>query len=176
MLTVDGSRMSWPLRRIRTTREALRALAFALALPLAGAAIAQSPASPAPAVELNAARKGIIQNVPTQAPWNGCLLVREGPNTTSPVKGYVPNGATVQIEATDGAWYKISAPQTGYVYGTYVKIVDAGETQAGRTNALTLEEIVIRANPLSRNRRLEERRKLLEDNDTSPLPELPARR
>ena len=144
--------------------------ALALALSMACAATAQ------PAVELNAVRKGIIQNVPTQAPWNGCLLVREGPNTSSPIKGYVPNGATVQVEATDGAWYRISAPQTGYVYGTYVKIVDSGDTPAGRPNALTLEEIVIKATPLTRERRLEERRKLLEDNDTAPPPELPARR
>jgi hypothetical protein len=41
----------------------------------------------AAAVELNVAREGIVKNVPLQDPYNGCLIVREGPGMEYPVKG-----------------------------------------------------------------------------------------
>lgn len=128
-----------------------------------------------PAAELSVARQGVVENVPLQAPYNGCLLVREGPGTTTPIKGNVTNGTTVQIEATEGAWYKISAPLAGYVYSTYVKITDTSTIDTTNlTHALTLEEIVENSKPWTRDANLEERKKILADNDSTTPPELPA--
>ncbi len=126
-----------------------------------------------PAVELNVPRQGVVQNVPVEAPWNGCLLVREGPGTNWPIKGYVTNGTAIKIEATDGAWYRISLPKTGYVYSTYVKITETETLDSSNERALTLEEIVENSNPWTRDNNLEERKKLLDNNDTSPAPQLP---
>lgn len=128
-----------------------------------------------PAIELNVPRQGVVQNVPVEAPWNGCLLVREGPGMNWPVKGYVTNGTAVKIEATDGAWYRISSPKTGYVYSTYVKITETETLDSSNERALTLEEIVENSKPWTRDANLEERKKLLESNDTAPAPQLPAR-
>lgn len=142
------------------------------------ATLVLAPAMELAAEVLAAPRLGVVQNVPLAAPWNGCLLVRDGPNTNSKILGHVINGTTVRIEATEGAWYKISSPMTGYVYGTYVKITEADTppvNPSNQTQALTLEEIVIKADPSPREKRLEERRKFLEDNDTSPPPQLPSR-
>ncbi|MDD3148594.1 MAG: SH3 domain-containing protein [Candidatus Riflebacteria bacterium] len=127
------------------------------------------------AAELSVPRQGVVENVPPQSPYNGCLLVREGPGTTTPVKGNVANGTTVQIEATEGAWYKISAPLAGYVYSTYVKITDTTTIDTTNlTHALTLEEIVENSKPWTRDANLEERKKILADNDSTTPPELPA--
>lgn len=128
-----------------------------------------------PAVELNVPRQGVVQDVPVEAPWNGCLLVREGPGMNWPIKGYVANGTAVKIEATDGAWYRISSPKTGYVYSTYVKITETETLDSSNERALTLEEIVENSKPWTRDANLEERKKLLESNDTAPAPQLPAR-
>lgn len=127
------------------------------------------------AVELSVARQGRIENVPVEAPYNGCLLVREGPGMEFPIRGYVANGETVQIEAGEGSWYKISSPKTGYIWAGYVKITDTQTVDTSTAgNALPLETIVENANPWTRELNLDERQKLLEDNDTSTPPELPA--
>lgn len=127
------------------------------------------------AVELNVARQGEIRNVPVESPYNGCLLVREGPNMESPVKGHVTNGSTVQIEAASGSWYKISAPLSGYIWASYVKVTDSQTVDTGNmTKALDLETIVENANPWTREENLPARQKLVEENDTATPPELPA--
>ncbi|HPT47824.1 MAG TPA: SH3 domain-containing protein [Candidatus Rifleibacterium sp.] len=133
------------------------------------------PLSPLQAVELNIPRQGIVENVPAEEPYNGCLLVREGPGGSSAVKGYVTNGTTVQIEATDGAWYKITAPKTGYVYSTYVKITETATIDpATRDKPLSLEEIAENSDPWNRATDLDEKQKLLENNDNETLPGMPA--
>ena len=125
-------------------------------------------------VELNVARQGEIRNVPVESPYNGCLLVREGPNMESPVKGHVNNGETVQIEAAAGSWYKISAPLSGYVWASYVKVTDSQTVDTSNmTKALDLEIIVENASPWTRDDNLPGRQKLAEENDTATPPELP---
>ncbi len=131
------------------------------------------------AEDLSTPRKGLVQNVPIGSPWNGCLLVRDGPNTSSTILGHVINGTFVQVVATEGAWYKISLPMTGYVYGTYVKFVDQETPDSGQgnqTKTVTLDEIVIKAEPWTRVKMLEERRRLLEQNDTAPSSRTPSGR
>lgn len=127
------------------------------------------------AVELNVARQGEIRNVPVESPYNGCLLVREGPNMESPIKGHVTNGSTVQIEGAAGSWYKISSPLNGYIWASYVTVTDSQTVDTSNmTKALDLETIVENANPWTREENLPARQKLLEDNDTATPPELPA--
>lgn len=131
------------------------------------------------AEDLASPRKGLVQNVPLATPWNGCLLVRDGPNTTSTILGHVINGTFVQVEATEGAWYKISSPMAGYVYGTYVTFVDSEMPSPGQGNpakTVTLEEIVIKAEPWTRVKMLDERRRLLEQNDTASSTRMPSGR
>jgi len=126
------------------------------------------------AVELNVARQGEIRNVPVESPYNGCLLVREGPDMQSPIKGHVTNGSTVQIEAAAGSWYKISSPLNGYIWASYVTVTDSQTVDTSNlTKALDLETIVENANPWTREENLPARQKLLEDNDTATPPELP---
>ncbi len=126
------------------------------------------------AVELNVARQGEIRNVPVESPYNGCLLVREGPNMESPIKGHVTNGSTVQIEGAAGSWYKISSPLNGYIWASYVTVTDSQTVDTSNlTKALDLETIVENANPWTREENLPARQKLLEDNDTTTPPELP---
>ncbi len=128
----------------------------------------------ATAADLSAPRQGIVENVPVEEPYNGCLLVREGAGGNSKILGYVPNGTTVQIEATDGAWYKISSPKTGYVYSSFVRITETVPIDAAnRDKALSLEEIVDNSDPWTRDKNLAERQKLLEDNLKAAPPELP---
>ncbi len=128
----------------------------------------------ATAAELSTPRQGVVENVPVEEPYNGCLLVREGAGGNSKILGYVPNGTTVQIEATDGAWYKISSPKTGYVYSSFVRITETVPIDAAnRDKALSLEEIVDNSDPWTRDKNLAERQKLLEDNLKAAPPELP---
>lgn len=141
----------------------LRAISqsFLLILPL----IMILAAVQANAVELNVARQGEVKNVPLQAPYNGCLIVREGPGMDSPAKGHVVNGDTVTIEATSGSWYKISSPLSGYVWSSYVAVT---ENQTVDTNTMTkpldLGTIVNNSNPETRDQKLPERQQLLEKN------------
>jgi len=141
--------------------------------------LASGATSQTAAEDLSTPRKGLVQNVPLGSPWNGCLLVRDGPNTSSTILGHVINGTFVQVIATEGAWYKISSPMVGYVYGTYVKFVDQDTPDSGQgnqTKPVTLEEIVIKAEPWTRVKMIEERRRLLEQNDTAPPSRTPSGR
>ncbi|HAE41141.1 MAG TPA: hypothetical protein DCG57_21275 [Candidatus Riflebacteria bacterium] len=117
------------------------------------------------AVELNVARQGEVKNVPLQAPYNGCLIVREGPGMDYPVKGHVVNGDTVTIEATSGSWYKITAPLSGYIWSSYVTITDSQTIETSNmTTPLDLETIVNNSDPWTRAQKLPERQQLLENN------------
>ncbi|HOT29098.1 MAG TPA: SH3 domain-containing protein [Candidatus Ozemobacteraceae bacterium] len=149
-------------------------ISFALVYALASGVTTQLAAE-----DLATPRKGLVQNVPLATPWNGCLLVRDGPNTNSTILGHVINGTFVQVEATEGAWYKISSPMTGYVYGTYVRFVDPETPSTGQGNptiAVPLEELVLKAEPWTRVKMLEERRRLLEQNDTASSSGMPSGR
>jgi uncharacterized protein YgiM (DUF1202 family) len=119
----------------------------------------------AAAAELNIPRQGVVKNVPVQEPYNGCLIVREGPGMEYPVKGHVVNGDTVTIEGTSGNWFKISSPKSGYVWASYLTVTDfdtVESTSLGRPLSLDMQsegEI-----PETLNRKLPERQQLLEDN------------
>ena len=117
------------------------------------------------AIELNIARQGEVKNVPVQAPYNGCLIVREGPGTEYPVKGHVNNGDTVTIEGASGSWYRISAPLSGYVWSSYVTVTDSQTVDtANMTKPLDLETIVNNSDPWNREQNLPARQQLLDDN------------
>ncbi|MBU1105504.1 MAG: SH3 domain-containing protein [Candidatus Riflebacteria bacterium] len=117
------------------------------------------------AVELNVARQGEVKNVPVQQPYNGCLIVREGPGMEYPVKGHVVNGDTVTIEGASGSWYRISAPIAGYIWSSYIAVTDSQTVDtANMTKPLDLETIVNNADPLAREQNLPARQQLLEDN------------
>ncbi|NLF97855.1 MAG: SH3 domain-containing protein [Candidatus Riflebacteria bacterium] len=124
----------------------------------------------AAAVELNVAREGIVKNVPLQDPYNGCLIVREGPGMEYPVKGHVVNGDRVTIESTSGSWYKISAPKTGYVWASYISVTDSQTVDTTNlTRPLGLETIVENSDPQARDQKLPERQQLLETNQVIHL-------
>lgn len=124
----------------------------------------------AAAVELNVAREGIVKNVPLQDPYNGCLIVREGPGMEYPVKGHVVNGDRVTIEATSGSWYKISAPKTGYVWASYIAVTDSQTVDTDNlTRPLGLETIVENSDPQTRDQKRPERQQLLETNQVIHL-------
>ncbi|PKL47756.1 MAG: hypothetical protein CVV42_12095 [Candidatus Riflebacteria bacterium HGW-Riflebacteria-2] len=117
------------------------------------------------AAELNIARQGIVKNVPLQDPYNGCLIVREGPGMEYPVKGHVVNGDTVTIEGTSGNWFKISSPKSGYVWASYIAVTDFDTIDSGSLGKpLPLEMVVEGAKPETLDQKLPERQKLLEDN------------
>ncbi|HNV70448.1 MAG TPA: SH3 domain-containing protein, partial [Candidatus Ozemobacteraceae bacterium] len=57
------------------------------------------------------ARKAVVEGVPTEQPYNGCLLVRLDASTTSKILGFVKNGDVVVIEEMNGLWARISSPE-----------------------------------------------------------------
>jgi len=119
----------------------------------------------AAAVELNVARQGVVKNVPTQEPYNGCLIVREGPGMEYPVKGHVVNGDTVTIDGTSGNWFRITAPKSGYVWASYITVTDFDTIESENMDKpIDLETLVDNSKPEDFDYNLAERKKLLEDN------------
>ncbi|MFZ5949522.1 MAG: SH3 domain-containing protein [Candidatus Rifleibacteriota bacterium] len=130
-------------------------MAALLSLPLSG-------------VQLNVARAGIVENVPLEAPYNGCLVVRQGPGFEHPVIGHVVNGDRVTIDSGEGSWYRITSPKTGYVWATYIKITDEQTVDTeSMSQALSLEDITANADPWKREQNLQQR--LQRENEASPL-------
>ncbi len=128
-------------------------------------------ALPLAAVQLNVARTGVVANVPLEAPYNGCLVVREGPGFEHAVKGHVVNGTSVTIDSGQGSWYRITAPMTGYVWASYVKITDAETVNTeNMSQALSLNDIVRNADPWKRDKNLQQRRELEENSGLLPIP------
>ena len=88
------------------------------------------------------ARKAIVEGVPTQQPYNGCLLVRFDASTTSKILGFVKNGDVVVIEEMNGLWARISSPEKGYCWASYLKVTETQPVPANQPQSLpTLLEI-----------------------------------
>ena len=63
------------------------------------------------------------------------LNIRKSADSDSKVVGTLREGATVTINETKGSWYKITAGgKTGYVYKSYIKIIDSSSGSSSGTN------------------------------------------
>lgn len=145
-------------------------LRIILILGILSACMLTNPSSQICAVELKIARQGMVKDVPTQAPYNGCLVVREGPGMEYPVKGHVVNGDTVTIGGTSGSWCKITAPLTGYVWASYLEITGSETVDsANLTRPLDLDTISDNSDSPYRDQNLPQRQKILEDNQIIEL-------
>lgn len=85
---------------------------------------------------------GVVTGVPTEAPYGGNLIVRLGSSLQSGILGYVSNGDEVTIEAQEGMFYKISAPQAGYIWTTYVRVTEERPAPKTKNEPWALEETV----------------------------------
>ena len=55
------------------------------------------------------------------------LNIRKGPSSDSEKIGALNKGDNVTIESVSGEWYKISSPQSGYVYAQHIVVTDSIE-------------------------------------------------
>lgn len=76
------------------------------------------------------------------------LNVRSGPSTDYDVLGILPSGAEVDVlDKTEGGWYKIDFEgESGYVYQTYLSIVESKQTEAVSQENTTLDSTPFIAN------------------------------
>ena len=69
------------------------------------------------------------------------LNIRSGPSSDSDKIGALNKGDYVTIESVSGEWYKISSPQSGYVYAQHIVVTDSIESEDEDDSKLTPEEI-----------------------------------
>ncbi len=149
---VSVSTMQNLIPRRATTAVSLTLL---LIMVLIWCGIAPVTAEDAPPMEV--ARKAVVEGVPTEQPYNGCLLVRIDASTTSKVLGFVKNGDVVVIEEMNGLWARISSPEKGYCWASYLKVTETQALPANQPQSLpTLLEI---SDPATRLDHLEKGRK-----------------
>lgn len=71
---------------------------------------------------------------------DGPLNIRSGASTSHSILGYLAKGSSVDIVATEGAWYKINVTlsgkaTTGYVYAQYITISSSSGTDSGSSGS-----------------------------------------
>jgi hypothetical protein len=122
---------------------------------------------------LSEPRRGVVQNVPTADPYYGNLVIRQGPSLQTPSIGFVSNGDEVTIVGTSGSFMQISSPKSGFVWASYLKITEWGQSQiVPGQDPLPLETIVNNTSALSIRQNLQERQQLLPDEPTLDPGEL----
>ena len=85
---------------------------------------------------------GIVTGVPLQANYGGNLIVRSSASLESSIVGHVSNGDEVTIDHQEGSFYRITAPKSGYIWASYVRVTEERPKPKDKNVPWSQEEVV----------------------------------
>jgi len=94
--------------------------------------------------------KGVIDYVPTGAPFHGQALVLETPTQGAPILGTLPNGTEVTLGESSGWYIRITSPRVGYVGANLVRITESAPLNPDSRTEPTFEQVSYNSRPETR--------------------------
>jgi len=118
---------------------------------------------------LSEPKKGVIAHVPNNAQYNGCALLKEGPESKSKTIGNLPNGTSVTIGGMSGAWLQVTHPKQGWVAANLIDITETGPVDPNAPPSF--ETVVFNSKPEIRLKILEKTQEKSAAETSKGLPE-----